>query len=321
MSREDNMKDLDTIEEMLPEESMTEQVKAAESLEIAEPQEISPESGLSATEEEIPSFKTGYKPIRTSTAVLSAACLILAALLLLTQFGVIGTIRKSGAGKSEWFATPEEAISFLVSNVRDSRLDVAASAFMTQENTPDTSFKLQILNAGSFYPMKQYSMPEQYAQYSMLLQSIGEGQTSSSLLHYVASILLEDQYTKNTPISTDPAVAEQEVSTIIATLNPSQLEGLSLVRVDVINPVYQNDAEFKAILKPRMEAYGIAEYIEYSALLKMNDNYFISFFAVASVNGKWKILGIYSDLMDFQYPMAVPMTEQAYLGFVDSGLG
>jgi len=195
MSQEDlNMND-GIAEESLSGENRSDPVGSAqdssEDSETGESNDTSTESGDTVVEDEV-ATKTVHKPINKTTLLLSATCLILAALLVLTQLGVIGTIRKSEAG-SKWFSTPEDAVRYFVEKISVCDLNAASAGFVTPESTPKSNFKLQILNAGSYDPLKQFNLPEQYSQYAPALQSLGEGQAANTLIRYIASLLLSDR--------------------------------------------------------------------------------------------------------------------------------
>ncbi|MDD4095033.1 MAG: hypothetical protein PHP22_02170 [Oscillospiraceae bacterium] len=257
------------------------------------------------------------KKLPISTIVLSVLCVALAVVLLLTQFGVIGTLRKSSAtGSADWFSTPEESIRYFVESVRDNHFDLACTAFAGEEIAPEAQFVLQLERVGSYNPLAQYSMPEQYAAYSPALLAVSQGKSAGSTLQFAASLLLGEDYMQQNTFSTEPETARQEITAIAGRLDPKQLKGLTFVRADVIDANYQNSEEYKSFIKKRVEAFGYDSYSEYMALVKLGDTSYVAMFAMVSDNGKWKIYEMNSGLLQFSYAIAIPISEEDYLKMI-----
>ncbi|MBN1775258.1 MAG: hypothetical protein JW817_02200 [Clostridiales bacterium] len=257
------------------------------------------------------------KKLPISTIVLSVLCVALAVVLLLTQFGVIGTLRKSSAtGGADWFSTPEESIRFFVESVRDKRFDLACSAFASEEIAPEARFALQLERVGSYNPLTQYNMPEQYPDYAPAILAVSQGKSAGSTLQFASSLLLGEEYLQPNAFSTEPEMAQQEIESIASRLNPEQLKGLTFVRADAIDADYQNSEEYKSFIDKRVTAFGYDSYIEYMAMVKLDETFYIAMFAMVSDNGKWKIYEMNSGLLQFSYSIAIPITEEDYLKMI-----
>jgi len=257
------------------------------------------------------------KPLPISTIVLSVLCVALAAVLLLTQFGVIGTLRKSSAtAHADWFSTPEDSIRFFIENVRDNRFDLACATFASEEISPKAQFALQLERIGSYNPLTQYNMPEQYPAYSPAVLAVAQGKSAGSTLQFAASLLLGENYMQQKAFSTEPETAKQEITTITGRLDPEQLKGLALIRADAIDADYQNSEEYKSFIEKRVIAFGYDSYTEYMALVKLDDTSYVAMFAMVSDNGKWKIYEMNSGLLQFSYAIAIPISEEDYLKMI-----
>lgn len=263
-------------------------------------------------EAELFSPKDESKPIPKSTAILSVLCIALAVLLVLIQLGVIGTVRSFSKNQSRWFSSPEDAISFFVNSVRENRFDKAVSAFAAEEIAEGASFSLQLERVGSYYPLMQYNMPEQYAAYEPALLAVGQGKAAESTLQFAASLLLGSSYMETSDFSADSETAKQEISAVMAQLDPSLLSDLSFVRADVIDPDYQNTEDYRAFIDARAEAFGYDAYTEYVALVQIGEQHYAALFAMVSLDGQWKIYEMNSGLLQFSYAIAIPITEENY---------
>ncbi|MBN1892652.1 MAG: hypothetical protein JW780_07715 [Clostridiales bacterium] len=275
-------------------------------------QESQTEEAPQDDNEDLFSPKAESKSIPKSTAILSVLCVAIAALLVLTQFGVIGTIRNVSDNRSQWFATPEDAIRFFVESVRDNRFDRAVSAFAAEETATAANFSSQLEHVGSYYPLMQYNMPEQYAAYEPAVLAVGRGKAAGSTLQFAASLLLGSSYMETSTFSTDPETAKQEISAVMDQLDPSQLSDLTFIRADVIDPDYQNGEDYQAFIGERAEAFGYDAYTEYVALIQRGDQHYAVLFAMVSLDGQWKIYEMNSGLLQFSYAIAIPITEEDY---------
>jgi hypothetical protein len=256
------------------------------------------------------------KPLPISTVVLSFLCVALAAVLLLTQFGVIDTLRKAPGAHSDWFNSPEESIRFFVENVRDNRFDMATAAFAGEEIDPEAQFALQLERVGSYSPLTQYNLPEQYPAYASSVLAISKGKSAISTLQFASSLLLGETYMQQKAFSTEVETAKAEITAIASQLDPEKLKGLTFIRADVIDATYQSSEEYTSFIGQRVAAYGYDTYTEYMALVKLDETFYIAMFAMVSDNGKWKIYEMNSGLLQFSYSIAVPITEEDYLKMI-----
>ncbi|MDD3960176.1 MAG: hypothetical protein GX099_03195 [Clostridiaceae bacterium] len=276
--------------------------------------EASEEDMIPGTEED--SEPSAKKRIPAVTIFLSALCVLLATALVLTQLGVIGTIRQPKGLHYDGFSTPEETIRYFIESVRDERFEDAGSVFVTSDNSPGASFKGQLLLLGSYTPSRQYYMPEKYPKYDTIHMMIEEGQSAKNVLGFTSSILLGDLYHNENPLSTDAAAAEQQIADYEMLLNPELLGKMEFLRADLLAPEYQNSADYEASLKSRLTAFGYERYAEYITLVNFGEEKYISFFAMVNVEGKWKIHGLYSQLAGIDYAIAVPISEADYLSLL-----
>ncbi len=257
------------------------------------------------------------KRLPVSAIVLSVVCLLLATALLLTQFGVIGTLRKSSASSHpDWFASPEESIRYFVESVRDNQFDAACTAFAGEEISTEAQFALQLERVGSYNPLAQSNMPEQYAAYSPAVLAVSMGRSAGSTLQFASSLLLGEEYMQQVTFSTEPETAKMEIAEIERRLDPTKLKDLALIRVDVIDADYQSSEEYKNFIEKRVEAFGYDSYTEYMALVKKGDVFYVAMFAMVSDNGKWKIYEMNSGLLQFSYAVAIPISEEDYLKMI-----
>ncbi|NLW88744.1 MAG: hypothetical protein GXY43_03355 [Clostridiaceae bacterium] len=256
------------------------------------------------------------KPIARPTVILSILCVALAVVLVLTQFGVIGTLRKAEQERADWFDSPEAAIRFFVESIRDGRFDAAVSSFAAIETAPKSNFSSQLDTVGSYFPVYQYNMPEQYPDYESLVLSIEQGRAASSTLQFASSILLGENYMKTASFPEDAQARKEQIDSIITVLNPVLLEKISVSRIDIVFADFQSTEEYTAHMSSHVNAYGYEGYLEYIALIQFNEQTFLAPFSMVSSAGKWKILQMTSGIMQIEYSSAIPISEEEYLNYI-----
>ncbi|GMO52619.1 MAG: hypothetical protein Pg6C_18420 [Treponemataceae bacterium] len=195
------------------------------------------------------------------------------------------------------FKTPEDAVHYLVQNVKSGNFEnvLKTSSYYYDDIIDKLNAKEYAKRMNLITIPTPLNLPNEYHS---LIKARFLGQHALNIQMFVSRLLLPEECGDFLDYkSLDLNTNEQLLDTYFSSLsNLKLLNSLELVRMDVSNPDVQYGERHQKNTEQNKRIYGFDERIEYTALFKNNNGYYIGGYTFGRYGSGWYILDYYSPL-------------------------
>jgi hypothetical protein len=193
------------------------------------------------------------------------------------------------------FKSPEEVVKYIVQNVKNGNFEnvLKTSAYYYDDIIDKFDAKEMAKRLNSLYIYPPLNLPKNYHS---IIKTRLLGQHSLNIQMFVSSLLLPDEYDeflegKVLTLNNNEHLLDLYFSSLD---NMKNLNSLELVRMDIIRPDLQFSDMHKQNIEHQKLYYGFDEQIEYIALFKLNNKYYIGGYGFVRYGSNWYILNYIS---------------------------
>jgi hypothetical protein len=206
------------------------------------------------------------------------------------------------------FSTPEAAIKHFISSISANDLNGALAACAINESTQDYNVEAEIDRLQAISPPALSPAPTQYKFYKAFNQTYFLSRITSQILYFTYSF--EDSDVVKTVVGGDTYTSanSNDAAKFVKAVNPGNIKGLSIVRIDNPSPEILNSAQNIKNFKIQADIYGADELTERVALYKLNGKYYYGGFQLLRYNKSWKIIDLTSSVAGTSASGAVQRT-------------
>ena len=201
------------------------------------------------------------------------------------------------------FKSPEEVVKYLAQNIKTGNFEnvLKTSAYYYDDIIAEFNAKEMAKRLNSIQFTNYLNLPNEYHS---IIKARSLGQHALNIQMFVSSLLLTDEFSDF--LDAEPLILndnEQLLNRYLSSLsNIQNLNTLELIRMDICMPELQFSDAHKQNIERQKLCYGFDEQIEYTALFRLNNRYYIGGYIFVKYGSNWYILG-YNSLFLGQSPL------------------
>lgn len=209
--------------------------------------------------------------------------------------------------------TPEDAINAFVSAVAANDIEEAMSLGAFNKIGENYDIMRMAEDTKAYIFMSQMAPPD-YPAYARLNQLRQQGAFATVMELYIMSFFLDEDNSRF--FDTKPAILsdEQELAEFgefLKSIDPSQLEGLKVVKTVEPMPERMNSEQGREIAKRQAARYGADDATELVAVYQLGDQYFAGGFRLLKYGDGWWIESLHSNYANqSSMGMVLPLTKK-----------
>lgn len=246
--------------------------------------------------------------LAAAAVVVALASVLALVVVLVTRSDAVGSDPGAADRTERGFASPEEAVQFLVDRLAAG--DVGATeAFAVTPVVQGYDFELLVERQHS---ATSYSLlPDGPEGYDDLNVELRRGEVAEEVRSFVRSLLApERDQLRTTPLEDGTTAAD-----LAAELSPEPLAQLSLARVDELE---NDDEEFLESVQREAATYGADEVRILAMLLDTAEGLVIGGAVAVRYGDEWGLMSLTTPLLDVLPAQVEPITDEGYLAALAS---
>ncbi len=231
-------------------------------------------------------------------------------------------------GGGEEFREQRRVVEAFARAVGEGDFPAALALFDPALQVEKMDYAVFVEGTGFIYHEGLLPIPE-YPGYLAINRSVLAKRMTTEIKQFVFSLLLTPEYAEGREsvfsssypnnvlrFSDDlgPEEIERELEELTEMLNPDNLRGLELMRVDPVDPNMQFSDRYRKAIQNPGAMYGFDDKIEFYALYRLGDRHFLGMITLYRFGESWVISNLSSILTMTGMPagIALPVTVEEY---------